>query len=58
MKKLLKCFSKVVPDLIMILGAAAIAAGVGMLNLPAGIIAGGALAIAGSVLLTLGGDGR
>ena len=39
-------------------GAAAVAVGAGMVYLPAGLIAGGVLAMAGAVLFTLGGDGN
>ena len=42
-------------DLVMIAGAAAVAMGCGMIYLPAGLIAGGVLAIAGAVLSGMGG---
>ncbi len=55
MEKLKKALGRLVSDLALIGGAAAIAVGVGMYSLPAGLIAGGVLAIAGVVLSVLGG---
>lgn len=55
MEKLKKALGRFVSDLALIGGAAAIAIGVGMYSLPAGLIAGGVLAIAGVVLSVLGG---
>lgn len=60
MKKLLKAlFSKIAPALptsLLVLGAAAVSCGVAMIYLPAGVIAGGAFAIIGGVLMIRGGD--
>lgn len=44
--------------MLMVAGAASITVGVGMIYLPAGLIAAGVLAIAWWVLDSLGGDGR
>lgn len=44
------------PTLLLVLGAAAVTAGVGMLCLPAGVIAGGVLTMLGGVALIRGGD--
>lgn len=55
MKKLRKALAKYAPDVVLIAGAAAVAVGAGMIYLPAGVITGGVLAIAGVVLSTLGG---
>lgn len=57
MKKLARAIARCSAELIMTAGAAAVAVGVGMIYLPAGLIAGGVLAIAGAVLHSLGGDG-
>lgn len=43
LKKILHCYAA---DLVMGVGAGAVAVGAGMVYLPAGLIAGGALAIA------------
>ena len=43
-------------ELVLLAGAAAVAVGTGMIYLPAGLIAGGGLAIAGAVLSMWGGD--
>lgn len=59
MDKLKKALGQFVSDLALIGGATAIAVGVGMYSLPAGLIAGGVLAIAGVILSVLGGgDGK
>lgn len=55
MDKLKKALGRFVSDLALIGGATAIAVGVGMYSLPAGLIAGGLLAIAGVILSVLGG---
>lgn len=55
MKKLRKALAKYAPDVVLIAGAAAVAVGAGMIYLPAGVITGGVLAIAGVVLSALGG---
>ncbi|MPM38395.1 hypothetical protein SDC9_85024 [bioreactor metagenome] len=43
-------------DLLLIGGAACITAGAGMLNRAAGVIAGGAFAILGALLMSMGGE--
>lgn len=43
-------------DLILILGATAITAGVALIYIPAGLIVAGAFAIAGGVLNCIGGN--
>lgn len=55
MKNLLKGLARCGIDLVLLGGAAAVAVGAGMIYFPAGLIAGGALAIAGAVLSSLGG---
>ena len=55
MERLKKALCRFIGDLALIGGAVAIAVGVGMYSFPAGLIAGGALAIAGIVLSALGG---
>lgn len=58
MDKLKNAIHRVVPDVLMLIGAAAITVGVGLYSIPAGMIAGGTLLIIGSVLHVLGGDQR
>lgn len=58
MQNLRKALAKYAPDLVMLAGAAAVAVGAGMIYLPAGVIAAGILAIAGTVLNSLGGGGE
>lgn len=59
MKNLLKGLARYCTELALLGGAVAVAVGCGMIYLPAGLIAGGALAIAGAVLSGLGGgDGK
>lgn len=55
MKHLWRVLARACTDLALLGGAAAVAVGVGMIYFPAGLIAGGALAIAGAVLSSLGG---
>lgn len=55
MENLKKALGRLAADLALIGGAAAIAVGVGMYSLPAGLIAGGILVIAGVVLSVRGG---
>lgn len=50
MKNLVNCLVKHLAELVMVAGAAAVAVGAGMLSLPAGLIVGGGLAVAGAVL--------
>lgn len=59
MRNLVYGLSKHLGDLVLLGGAAAVAVGAGMIYLPAGLIAGGSLAIAGAVLSIWGeGDGE
>lgn len=55
MERLKKALGKLAGELVLIGGAAAIAVGVGLYSFPAGLIAGGVLAIAGAVLSAFGG---
>lgn len=55
MKHLRNALAKYLSDLVLIAGASAIALGAGLIYPPAGLIAGGALAIAGAVFNALGG---
>ncbi len=50
MKNLVNCLAKHLGELVLVGGAAVVAVGVGMIYLPAGLITGGGLAIAGAVL--------
>lgn len=56
MKRLCAALRRCAADILLILGAAAVAVGAGMIYLPAGLISGGVLAIAGAVLESIGGD--
>ena len=55
MKKLRKAMAKYAADVALIVGAAAVSVGTGMIYLPAGVIAAGVLLISGVVLSSLGG---
>lgn len=50
MKKLVNGLMGHLAELVLLAGAAAVAVGAGMIYLPAGLITGGGLAIAGAVL--------
>lgn len=50
MKKLVNGLMGHLAELALVAGAAAVAVGAGMIYLPAGLISGGGLAIAGAVL--------
>lgn len=50
MRNMVNCLVKHLPELVMVAGAAAVAVGAGMFCLPAGLIVGGGLAVAGAVL--------
>lgn len=50
MKKLREALRGQLPDLVLVLGAAVLTAGVGMIYLPAGLIVGGGLLMAGAIL--------
>lgn len=54
MKKVREALRGRLADGVLILGAAVLTAGVGMIYLPAGLIAGGGLLMAGAILM--GGD--
>ncbi len=56
MKKIAGGLMRHLAELALIGGAAAVSAGAGMLSLPAGLIVGGALVMAGAVL-SLWGEG-
>ena len=56
MKKMIKGMMEHLAELVLLAGAAAVAVGVGMINLPAGLIAGGVLVNAGAVLSMWGGN--
>lgn len=58
MKQFWRGLSRYAADLIMVAGAAAVAIGAGMVYLPAGLIVGGMLAVAGAVLNSLGGGSQ
>lgn len=59
MKQLVNGFVTHLPEVTLLAGAAAVAVGVGMLCLPAGVITGGVLAMAGAVFSIWGaGDGK
>lgn len=55
MKRSLKIVGDMLPTSLLVLGAVAVSCGIGMIYLPAGIIAAGALSIIGGVLLIRGG---
>lgn len=50
MRNMVNCLVRHLPELVMVAGAASVAVGAGMLCLPAGLIVGGGLAVAGAVL--------
>lgn len=52
-----KGVSKYSTDLVMVGGAAAMVVGIGLIYVPAGMIAAGILAMAGAMLSILGGGG-
>ncbi len=56
MKKLVKGLATHLGELVLLGGAAAVSVGCGLIYLPAGLIAGGVLSIAGAVLSMWGGD--
>lgn len=55
-KKVADGLYTVYPTGLLILGAAVMAVGVGMIYFPAGLIAGGGMAVAAGVFLIRGGD--
>lgn len=56
MKQLVKSLAAYWADLILVGGAVAVAVGAGMIYLPAGLIVGGGLAVAGAALSIMGED--
>ena len=58
MKHLRQALGRYASELVLIAGATAVSVGTGMIYVPAGLIAGGLLAIAGAVLSMLGGGGE
>lgn len=57
MKKFANWLAVHLAELVMVAGAACISVGVGMIFFPAGLIAGGALTVAGAAISMMGGDG-
>ena len=58
MREIAKTIAAHLAEIAFIAGAAALATGVGMIYLPAGLIAGGALAMVGAGISMMGGNGR
>ena len=56
MKKIANALLSHLPELVLVAGVAAVSAGVGMIYLPAGLIALGVLAIVGAVVAMAGGS--
>ena len=52
-----KALEAIMPTALVLIGAVAIAVGVGMIYIPAGVIAGGALEAVCGIVLILGGGG-
>lgn len=57
MKRMVQSLMNHLGELVLLGGAAAVAVGAGMIYLPAGLIAGGGLAMAGAVLSIWGEGG-
>lgn len=57
MKRVRETLAQLLPHVLLLAGAAAVAVGAGMIYAPAGLIVGGILAMAGAVLGEPGGDG-
>lgn len=57
METVRKALRRYAADLVLVAGAVAVAVGAGLIYLPAGLITGGLLAMAGAVLSCLGGGG-
>lgn len=57
MRKIVKCLARHLSELVLLAGGTAVAVGTGMIYLPAGLITGGVLAIAGALLSIWGEDG-
>ncbi len=58
MRKMVKGLMGHLGELVLLAGAAAVSVGCGMIYLPAGLIAGGVLAVAGAVLSMWGDDAK
>lgn len=58
MRHIAKTIAAHLSELVFVAGAAAAAAGVGMIYLPAGLITGGVLAMVGAGISLMGGNGR
>lgn len=56
MKKIANALLNHLAELVLVAGVATVAVGVGMIYLPAGLIAGGTLAIVGAVVAMAGGS--
>ncbi len=54
MKKLLEYVNKILPTVLLALGAIAVSVGVGMICRPAGVITAGVLCATGGVLMMMG----
>ena len=54
MKRWKQALGRMSADLVLVAGAAAVAVGAGLIYLPAGLITGGAMAMAGAVLSAMG----
>lgn len=55
MKRIANVLGHHLAELVFLAGAAAVAVGAGMIYLPAGLIVGGGLCIAGAVIAMIGG---
>lgn len=55
MKQIAKTLAARLAELVFLAGSACVAVGAGMVYLPAGLIVGGGLAIAGAVIAMVGG---
>ena len=58
MKQIANCLVTHVAELVFLAGAASITVGVGMIHLPAGLIAGGSLAVIGASIAMFGAGER
>lgn len=54
MKRMANCLMSHLAEIVMLAGSVAVSVGIGMIYIPAGVIAGGALAIAGAVMSLYG----
>ena len=54
MKKIKSALARFGPDVLLVCGAGTVAVGCGMIYLPAGLITGGVLAMAGAVVAMFG----